>query len=332
MVRPLDPLGSLKLKLSVVILAAVGTTALSGVVGVLYLGLRPWVCAVVAAALALAVVQVLARGLTAPLRAMASAAQALSRGEDGRRVRVSGRDEVAQLGRAFNEMAAELEATDRMRRDLVANAAHELRTPVTALRATLENVVDGVEPLDPAGLLHQVERLQRLVEQLLDLSRLESGEAGLELAAVDVATLLADAVAEARLTAPGVRFDVEVRPGGLRVQGDPLRLGQVLRNLLGNAVRHGPAQGTVRVLAHAAGEDVRLEVADGGPGIPEAERERVFERFHRVDASRARGAGGAGLGLAIVRHVIDLHGGSVHAEAVEPRGCRMVVVLPGAVA
>lgn len=324
--RPLDPLGSLKQKLSVVILAAVGTTALSGVVGVLYLGLRPWVCAVIAALLALAVVQLLARGLTAPLRAMAAGADALARGERPQPVRVAGRDEVAQLARAFNAMAAELAATDRMRRDLVANASHELRTPVTALRATLENVVDGVEPLDPAALLFQAERLQRLVEQLLDLSRLESGEAGLERVPVDVTTLLADAVADARRTAHGVRFDVEVRPGGLQVHGDPLRLGQVVGNLVGNAVRHGPPGGTVRVLAHGDAAGVRLEVADSGPGIPEAERERVFERFHRVDAART--TGGAGLGLAIVRHVVDLHGGSVRAEPVAPRGCRMVVVLP----
>jgi len=342
-VRPLDALGSLKAKLSVVILAAVGTTALVGVVGVFYLGLTPETCALLAAALALGVVQLLARGLTAPLRAMAAAATAMARGEHGHRVTVSGRDEVAQLATAFNRMAAELEETDRVRRDLVANASHELRTPITALRAKLENVVDGVEPADAevlGGLLAQTERLQLLVAQLLDLSRLESESFGLQCAEVRVADLVAAAVADVRLTAPGVRFDVDVLPPGLRVEADGVRLAQVLGNLLDNATRHGPADGRVRVAAAAHGSGVRLEIVDEGPGIPAAKRERVFERFHRADAARARvapgtaeappgGGGGAGLGLAIVRGIVELHGGTVRAEEAAPHGCRMVVELPG---
>ncbi|MGH8976991.1 MAG: histidine kinase dimerization/phospho-acceptor domain-containing protein, partial [Acidimicrobiia bacterium] len=212
--RPLDPLPTLKLKLSVVILAAVAVTVVVFWAGV-RIGIWPSVCGVIAGALALAVVWFLARGLTSPLREMVGASEAMARGDFSRRVTVTSRDEIGTLARSFNQMAAELAETDRVRRDLVANVSHELRTPITALQAVLENLVDGVEPPDPETLstmLSQVERLGRLVQQLLDLSRLESGGVPLDRRVFEVGPMLELAVRESRLHAGGVRLSVAVQP------------------------------------------------------------------------------------------------------------------------
>jgi signal transduction histidine kinase len=327
--RPLDRLPSIKLKLGVVILAGVATTTVMSVVGFRYgwpIGLRP----VIAAIVSIGLVQVLSRGMTSPLREMASAAQAMAKGDYGRRVTATSHDEVGDLARAFNDMAAELAEVDRMRRDLVANVSHELRTPLGALRATLENLVDGVEPSDEQALgtmLRQVDRLTRLVTQLLDLSRLESGVLALERRRFSVPALLDDAAAECRVHAPHVPVRVDVDPG-LVADGDPERVHQVVANLLENAARFSPDGGTVDVLARADGRGVRIEVLDQGPGIADGDAERVFERFYRSDASRSTTGGGAGLGLAIARWIVDLHGGAIHAERREPTGCRIIVSLP----
>jgi signal transduction histidine kinase len=341
-VRPLDPLSSIKVKLGVVILAAVAVTIVVEYVGLL-LGVNPWVSTVGAAVLALGMVQFLAHGMTSPLREMAAAAQAMAGGDYYRRVTASSRDEVGELARAFNAMAAALAEVDRLRRDLVANVSHELRTPISALQAQLENLVDGIEPPDPQTLrtmLRQAERLGCLIAQLLDLSRLESGAVPLQRRVFEVGPLLEDAAAEARLAAPGVAVAVAAAPG-LAVDGDPERIHQVVANLLENAVRHSPPGGAVQVRARAAASpsqragvprrpaEVVIEVADQGPGIPEGEAERVFERFYRADPARASNQGGAGLGLAIARWIVDLHGGRIRPERNQPHGCRMVVVLPG---
>jgi signal transduction histidine kinase len=333
--RPLDPLSSIKFKLGVIILAAVGVTVLVHSLG-LQARLPLALVGLVAAALALVMVQLLARGMTSPLREMADAATAMARGDYTRRVRATSRDEVGDLARAFNAMAAQLEETDRFRRELVANVSHELRTPIGALQAVLENLIDEVEPPDPETLrvmLGQVERLGRLVQQLLDLSRLEAGVVPLERRRFEVAPLLERAVHEAEVQARGVskdlRLTVAVEPGGLQADADPERLHQVLANLLENAVRHAPQASDVAVRAARRDGAVRIEVADQGPGIPETEVDRVFERFYRTDGDRSSAAGGTGLGLAIARWIIEMHGGSIRAERNEPRGCRMVVSLPG---
>jgi signal transduction histidine kinase len=238
---------------------------------------------------------------------------------------------VGALARAFNEMAAELAETDRVRRDLVANVSHELRTPITALQAKLENLVDGVEEPDRETfetMLAQVERLGRLVQQLLDLSRLEAGVVPLDRASFPVEPLLEHAVREQRLHQPTVDVAVRVEPADLTADGDPERVHQVVANLLENAVRFTPLGGSVEVRAHRSGHGVTIEVLDEGPGIPDTERTRVFERFYRADAARSSRQGGAGLGLAIARWIVDLHGGDIHPEHRDPRGCRMVVTLP----
>ena len=332
--RPLDPLSSIKMKLGVVILAAVGVVVLVNMIGV-RTGIPLVVIGVVAGALALGIVQILARGMTSPLRDMVAAARAKARGDYSRRVRATSRDEVGELARAFNTMAAELGETERLRRDLVATVSHELRTPITALQAVLDNLLDDVEPPDPATLrtmLAQTQRLGALINQLLDLSRLEAGTVPLERRSFEVEPLLRQAVEESRLqvergTNRRVRLSVSVDPPGLRAHGDAERIHQVVANLLENAVRHSPPGGEVLVAARAERDRVHVEVRDQGPGIPEEEADRVFERFYR-GATGGSGQGGTGLGLAIARWIVDLHGGDIRAEPNVPNGCRMVVALP----
>jgi len=328
--RPLDPVRSIKLKLGIVVVA-------SGAAGLAYfrfgIGWLPLRTSVIAIGLALLTSQLLAHGMTSPLRQMTAAAGAMARGDYTRRVRATSRDEVGELATAFNSMAGDLEAADRHRRELIANVSHELRTPITALHGLLENIVDGVARPEPATLrtaLAQTERLGRLVTELLDLSRLDAGVQPLHRVPVDVAELLDAAAAEAGVragTPPPVRFAVRAPAGPLTVEADPARLHQVLANLLDNAVRHSPAGGTVTLTAAADGDRLRLDVADEGPGIPAAERAHVFARFTRGDRAAD---GGTGLGLAIAHWVVQLHGGTI--RVVDPPGsnpgCVVRVSLP----
>jgi signal transduction histidine kinase len=332
--RPLDPLPTLKLKISVIILAAVAVT-----VGVFFVGLKvglwPSVAGVLSGFVALAVVWVLARGLTSPLREMVAATEAMARGDFTARVTAVSHDEIGTLAHAFNQMAAELAETDRLRRDLVANVSHELRTPITALQAVLENLVDGVGKADPETLrtmLAQVERLGRLVQQLLDLSRLESGTLPLDRDLFDVRPMIEHAIRESQLHATDVDFAIEIVPRDFRLEADAERLHQVVANLVENAVRHSPPKGRVSVRALAApGGGARLEVSDDGPGIPDSEVTRVFERFYRADSARSSSDGGAGLGLAIARWIVELHGGDIRVARDKAHGCRMIATIPGRV-
>jgi signal transduction histidine kinase len=278
------------------------------------------------------IVQFLAHGMTSPLREMTAAARAMAHGDYTRRVRATSRDEVGELARAFNQMAGDLAAADRQRRELIANVSHELRTPITALQGLLENIVDGVAQAEPAMMetaLVQTERLGRLVTELLDLSRLDAGVVPLSRRPIDVPTFLEEVVREAHVNAAGggrdVHFTVSAPP--VVVPGDPERLHQVFANLLDNAARHSPAGGTVHVRAERRDDHLLVAVADQGEGIPATERDRVFERFTRGE--RAAG-GGTGLGLAIARWVVLMHQGTI--AVVDPDqnlpGCHIHVTLP----
>jgi signal transduction histidine kinase len=328
-------LRSIKSKLGFVIVAAVtGTTAV--VVLGLQAGLGWIVSALIAAAVGLIFIQFLARGMTSPLREMASAARAMAKGDYDRRVTATSRDEVGELARAFNRMAAELAETDRFRRDLVANVSHELRTPITALRAVLENIVDGVSEADAQTLqtmLTQVERLGRLVEQLLDLSKLEAGVIPLERMDFPLRPVLERVIDEGRVqgqaSGRSPRFEL-VLTDDVVVNGDPERVHQVFANLVDNALRHSPDQAVVTIEAERSNGRVNVSVIDEGPGIAGADAAKVFERFYRSDSSRALADGGTGLGLAIARWIVDLHGGDIKVDQDRPRGCRVVVDLPAA--
>jgi signal transduction histidine kinase len=332
--RPLDPVRSIKLKIGILMVV-------SGAAGVTYfsfgIGWPPPGTSATAIGLALLTSQVLAHGMTSPLREMTAAARAMARGDYSRRVRASSRDEVGQLAGAFNQMAADLAAADRQQRELIANVSHELRTPITALQGVLENLVDGVADPDSDTLrtaLAQTERLGRLVAELLDLSRLDAGVVPLDRTEVDVTEFLADAVREAEVTADAagrqVRFELRTPPVPMGVSADQGRLHQVFANLLDNAARHSPPGGTVVIAVRHTADDVIFDVADEGTGIPPEERARVFERFSR--GARASGRdGGTGLGLAIARWVVELHGGTIAAidpAPDGPAGCHIRVSIP----
>ncbi len=305
---------SLKLKLGVTVTLSVLVATLVGTLGS-QAGVPPWLSVPVTVGLALMVTQLLAAGLTAPLRQMTEAARAMARGEYDGRVQVTTADEVGELGRAFNSMAEELATVDRDRRELIANVAHEVRTPLTALGAVLENLADGVVPADADHLAEardQAERLARLVDSLLDLSRLEAGATSAQWEPVRVVDLLTRSARTVETLGRGVPIEVSVTPSDLVVSGDSARLAQLVSNLLDNATRHSPAGEVVSVRAGRRGADPTagawwLEVADRGPGVPLEDREPAFARFRTMSGDH----GGTGLGLAIVRWVATLHGGTV---------------------
>ena len=290
---------------------------------------------VIGAAIALVIARWVARGMTQPLRDMAQAAHRMETGDYSQRVTTESRDEVGQLAVAFNRMSSELESLERLRRDLVANVSHELKTPISALRAHLENLLDGVEEPDRETLqvmLAQSERLGRLVDELLDLSRLESGDVPLERRSVELAPLVAQVLSEIEVARPDrdVRVADAVPEDIPPVFADRERVHQVLFNLLDNAVRFTPAGGRVTVSASRHNGSVDVAVADTGPGIAPEDLPRVFERFYRVDESRSRDDGGTGIGLAIARSVVEAHGGRIWAESVPGRGSTFTFELPAA--
>ncbi|HET9516831.1 MAG TPA: ATP-binding protein [Actinoplanes sp.] len=335
--RPLDPVRSIKAKLSLAL-------GFAGGVGLLVLwwslGWMPLRASFLAIAVALALVtlQVMAHGATTPLREMTVAARAMARGDYTKRINTRSRDEVGELAGAFNQMATDLAAADRQRRDLIANVSHELRTPITALQGLLENIVDGVAEAEPATMrtaLAQTERLGRLVTELLDLSRLDAGVVPLNRATIDVSAFLQRVAQEAAVNAAGAGRDArfEVTGAAGTVLGDPERLHQVFANLLDNAARHSPPGGVVTVHAERRGDQLVVTVLDQGPGIPGADRDRVFERFTRGERAAD---GGTGLGLAIAQWVVQLHHGTIAvvdpadapAPEGDPRGCAIRVSLP----
>jgi signal transduction histidine kinase len=259
-----------------------------------------------AALLAMLVMLTIFRRVFAPVDALTAGARSLARGRLDARVPVRGDDEVAELGRAFNSMADSLERNERARRNMVSDVAHELRTPLTNMRVQIEAAQDGLLPAD-ARFLSSIEEdaatLARLVDDLQQLSLAEAGQLRLEMGEVRVAEIV-----ERAAPASVVRSV----PDDLVVRGDALRLVQVVRNLVVNALAHAASR--VEVRAARVGEGVEIRVIDDGPGVPDEHAERIFDRFYRVDASRSRATGGAGLGLAIARQLVELHGGRIWYE------------------
>lgn len=287
----------------------------------------------IAAVIALVMARWLARGMTQPLRDMAEASRRMETGDYSTRVHTTTRDEVGQLAAAFNRMSGEFENLEASRRDLVANVSHELKTPITAIRAHLENLLDGVEQPDPEILevmLAQSERLGRLVEQLLDLSKLESGEVPLRREPVSLAPLVAQVMSEIEVACTDRDVDVSSDlPEDLpTIEADRERVHQVIFNLVDNAVRFTPEGGEVRIEAHRHNGSVEVSVADTGVGIPPEALPRLFERFYRVDPARAREDGGTGIGLAIARSVVEAHGGTIRAESDPGHGSVFTFDLP----
>ncbi|MGW2104601.1 sensor histidine kinase [Streptomyces olivaceoviridis] len=286
--------------------------------------------------------------LVRPLRRLTLAAQRMEAGDVSARVEVAGRDEIARLSAAFNAMSRRREQLESARKAMVSDVAHELRTPLSNIRGWLEAVEDGIVPADEklvASVLEEAVLLQHVIDDLRDLSAADAGELPLATEPLSVADVLAQTAQghAPRAEAAGVRLVVAADPE-LTVPADPVRLRQAVGNLVSNAIRHTPPSGTV--LLKAAGDlpaparagrtagaattaGVRIEVSDTGPGIAPEDLPHVFDRFWRAEKSRSRQTGGSGLGLSIVRKLIEAHGGTVEARSTPGAGSTFTLRLPG---
>ena len=288
-----------------------------------------------AAFIALSVGLLFTSRITRPLGILAQAARRVASGELSEPVSVVGQDEVADLSSSFNEMTAELRRLDAAKKQVIADSAHELRTPVTLIQGMVEGMIDGVYPRDDETLdsvYQETRRLSRLIDTLRELEIIESGELELEHDGVDLRATVQKALT---LFTPGaaakslsLAFENQGEPSPV-VQGDHLRLGEVIYNLVSNAIKYTPEGGTIVVREHASESDFAgFSVEDSGPGIDPEERPRIFERFYRIDKSRTSETGGRGLGLAIASEIIKAHKGSITVGDSSLGGTCFTVTLP----
>jgi signal transduction histidine kinase len=277
----------------------------------------------------------MSRSLTAPLNRLAQGAKAIGARNFSQRVEMRGSDEIQQVAQAFNEMAAALEENEQLRRNLLADVAHELRTPLTVLQGNLRAILDEVYPLDQVEitrLYEQTRFLSRLVNDLHELAQAEAKQLPLNLTQTDLRPLIKTVgetfspIAEEK----NIHLQLELPDTLPVVEIDAARLSQVLHNLLSNSLRHTPAGGTITLRAASGPDAVELAVADTGDGIPAEHLPHVFDRFYRTDPARSRDRGGAGLGLAIARAIVEAHGGKISAasQGVPSQGSVFTIRLP----
>jgi signal transduction histidine kinase len=295
-----------------------------------------WLAALAAGGAALLVGGVFAFGLVRPIRQLTAATRSIAHGDLSQRVPVASKDELGELAASFNSMAADLQKAERVRRDMTADIAHELRNPIAVLQANIEAVIDGVLPPSDENLqplLDQTRLLTRLVDDLRTLALADSGQLSLDPVSTDPAALVRSVMARFAPQAEAKKISLRPElPDGLpTLTIDPERIAQVLGNLIGNAIRHTPENGSI--VCRAAGDSSRppslvtFSVADSGSGIPADSLPHIFERFHRADKSRARAEGGTGLGLAIAKQLVELHGGKIWATSEEGRGTEVSFTL-----
>ena len=289
--------------------------------------------AISAAALGTLLIWLLSRRTLAPLRSLSAVAKRLGGGDLSHRAKASGPSEILQLTHSFNFMAAELEEAERRRRNLTADVAHELRSPLSNIQGYLEAMRDGLVQPTPETLdtiLGQAVHLSRLVEDLRLLAQIEAGALQLQPTLTSLEEL-AQANVEAarpRAEAKGLSLSVAVEDPLPDVEIDATRISQALGNLLDNAITHTPGGGRVSVSLQAEPDRVTMTVSDTGPGIAPEDLPHLFDRFYRTDSSRSRATGGAGLGLTIARRLIEGHGGTIKVESKLGQGSRFVVTLP----
>lgn len=277
----------------------------------------------------------LARSIALPLRQITRAAQAIARGDLRQSIPVRGRDEVAQLAFSFNTMSAEVERSHRALREFVANASHELRTPLTSIQGFSQALVEGAMPgtegsLEAGKIINEeAERMRRLVEDLLYLSRVESADVPVAREPVDLTVLLREAARRLQLAADqrDLRVTLDLAPLPI-VPGDATQLDRVFGNLVDNAGKYTPPGGAITIRSRALPEAVVVSVHNTGSVIPADDLSRVFDRFYRVDKSRARDVEGSGLGLAIAKEVVERHGGTISVSSDAAAGTTFTVSLP----
>jgi signal transduction histidine kinase len=276
---------------------------------------------------------VLSRGMSRPIANLTKATRAVAAGDLGTRVPDHYPGEVGELASAFNTMTEQLARADELRRNLTADVAHELRTPLSVIRGKLEGVLDGVYPATPEHLdpiLEETTLLTHLVEDLRLLALAEAGQLTLEKRPMDVGDLLRDAQVNFGPQAAdrGVTLALDLPAELPEVMADWRRISQVLGNLLTNALRHTPQGGCVTLSAAPVHGSVEVTVADTGAGIPPEDLPYVFERFWRGERSRSRAGGGSGLGLAIARQLVDMHGGAIRVKSTSGKGSVFAFTLP----
>lgn len=288
---------------------------------------------IVGIVVAVAASALVAERITRSLRRLAESARSAGPGSGRFDQHAEDDEEIRDLAESLNRMTERLGTEDQARRNFFADVAHELRHPISLMRGRLEMMQDGLVPLTPEGLssLHdEVIRLSRLVSDLQDLSLADVGALSLNLQPTDLAELLHLLQENFEPVAAEKRIALQFRHGALpaEIQVDPIRVRQMVTNLLSNAIRHTPVGGEVIVEASAAGERVQVAVTDSGPGVPEADLPLIFDRFYRADKSRARATGGTGLGLTIALSLARVHGGDIQAENLTEGGARFTLLLP----
>jgi len=283
--------------------------------------------------LALVLTLVLSRRISSPIGALAEAARKLGQGDLSQRFQYQGKGEIAALAQAFNFMAADLQRIEELRRNMVADVAHELRTPLSNIRGYLEAIRDEVIKPDEdtiRSISEETSLLSRLVDELQELSLAEAGELTLVCQAEDISSLIRQAVIpwQPQLTAKGISLSLDLPNDLPLVNIDWQRVNQILHNLLENAVTHTHKGGTITVAASAQDGWVEVSVSDTGEGIPAEDLPRIFERFYRVDKSRSRATGGSGLGLTISKRLVEAHGGKITVQSELGKGSRFSFTLP----
>lgn len=258
----------------------------------------------------------LSHTLAAPLQRLEEGAQAIAARDLSHRVPLQGSREIRAVADSFNQMAARLETAETLRQNLLADVAHELRHPVHVLKGNLQAILDDVYPLDKeeiARLVEQTHHLTTLINDLHELAQAEAQQLPLHKQPTDVAQLVKDVTAVFKPAAAARQIDLQVELLGAipTLDVDASRMRQVLHNLLDNALRHTPENGRVRVIVEQTAAGLQIQVADSGAGIKPDDLPHVFDRFYRADSARSREQGSAGLGLAIVRAIVEAHGGSV---------------------
>ncbi|MEZ4868467.1 MAG: ATP-binding protein [Caldilineaceae bacterium] len=293
--------------------------------------------------IALALGYFLSVALVDKIAALGEAARAIAQGQLRTRVRVSGRDEIAELAASFNEMAAQLEAAaakqqelEQLRRNLIAWVGHDLRTPLASVRAMVEALADGMveDEETQARYLRNAKRdineLALLIDNLFEMAQLDAGGLKLDLQRNSLSDLLSDTIESFRVLAAEKEITLQGRaePGIDPVLIDARLIGRVLNNLVGNALRHTPKGGAVRLMARRLAEQVEVMIEDTGEGIRQEDAARIFDQFYRGEKSRSRATGGAGLGLAIAKGFVEAHGGTIRVESEPGRGARFIFTLP----
>lgn len=286
-----------------------------------------------ASLLALLLGAVLARTLTRPLRELTTATKAVAAGELEQKVPVRSKDELGELADSFNVMSAELSHAQQLRRQMTADIAHELRTPISIIIGHTDAIDEGVLPPSKETfdiIRDEAGRLERMVDDLRMLSRADAGELRLDKSPIDVQPLLEQVVKSHQQGAArcDIKLSAECEPDLAKIYVDTDRISMVLGNLLNNAIRYTPEGGRITLSAQSQGEDVIIVVTDNGPGIQEDEITRVFDRFYRIEKSRYRDDGGSGLGLAIAKSIVEQHGGKILVESVLGEGTSFIVLLP----